>query len=102
MLFKILKDFESLCRFLKTGLEKIDATRVSTGKTWMLHNLLSGSMLGGALSFMALLNFSNPMLWGVNRIYAGLYLGLAVVAMVFQGIVYRRGHYFGQPKVVRF
>lgn len=100
MISKILSELLTLWRLLIALVNKIEATRISTGKTWLLHNRLAGWFLVSAFLLMALLHLAHPLPWGMHLIYAGLYVGLALAAAVLQAIIYRRGHYFRQPKII--
>lgn len=102
MLKKIVLDMKYGWDFLMKWIGFIEATRISTGKTWLLHNLAAGSFLATAQVLMAALLGKDPLPWGLDRIYAATLLGSAAASVVLQTVIYFRGHYFRQPKIVRF
>jgi hypothetical protein len=84
-----------------TWIHQIESTRISTGTAWLIHNFRAGAFMVITQLFMAVLFGSAPMPWEFNRIYAGTLGVTAVLSALLQTVIYFRGHYFRQPKIVR-
>jgi hypothetical protein len=73
--------------FILAWIEKAQATRISTGKAWRLHNVLAGSYWVSVFLVLAAVS---------SRVYLVLALGVAVL----QVVVYFRGYYFGDAHII--